>query len=88
MVTPETLMRQAGMTAETWMCEANRMADTLEITDETAKAKLIAAYMIAAALDQLTMTYRDVEEARTGAYIYVEEAKTKAYREVEEEKLS
>ncbi|CAA0113351.1 Uncharacterised protein [BD1-7 clade bacterium] len=62
MTDAETLMRQAGMTAEEWLRRAERAVDGMEISDD-AKATIIAAFIQAAAQDQHTMTIRSLAEA-------------------------
>jgi hypothetical protein len=60
----ETLMRQGGMTAEVWMVAGKRFVEEhfAEYPLE-ARATLIAAYVTAAAGDQLGMYVRGLAEA-------------------------
>ncbi len=57
----ETLMRQAGYTANEWLEQAKEAVADLKMSDE-AKAQIIAAFIQAAAQDQHTMTIRDLAE--------------------------
>jgi len=57
----ETLMKQAGMTAETWLHQAQKAVEGMEMSDE-GKAQIIAAFIRAAAQDQHTMTIRTLAE--------------------------
>lgn len=61
MLDPEALMRQAGMTAATWLDQAQEAVEGMEISDE-GKAQIISAFMRAAAQDQHTMTIRNLAE--------------------------
>ena len=64
----ETLMRQAGYTAEVWLKQALTATDE-EFEDEKARAIVIAAFLNAAAQDQHTMTtLRISEEERTADF--------------------
>ena len=59
--TAETLMDQAGDTAASWLRQATSAISELELTGD-AKATVIAAFMLAAAQDQHTMTIRTLAE--------------------------
>ncbi|WP_105215373.1 hypothetical protein [Pseudoalteromonas sp. T1lg22] len=61
MVDAETLMKQAGMTADTWLTQAIEATEHLPISEES-RAMIIAAYIQAAAQDQHTMTIRALAE--------------------------
>lgn len=61
MIEPETLMRQAGMTAQVWLNQAREAVEDMRMSDE-AKAQIIAAFIRAAAQDQHTMTIRFLAE--------------------------
>ena len=61
MVKAETLMKQAGLTAETWLHQANEAVNGMNISDD-AKAQIIAAFLRAAAQDQHTMTIQALAE--------------------------
>lgn len=58
------VMKQAGMTAHDWMMEAHRFVDErfAEYPPE-ARATLIAAYVNAAAGDEIAMSLRGLAEA-------------------------
>ena len=62
----ETIMRQAGHTAEYWADRAFKYADANigGLTLKHEKIPFVAAFMVAAALDQLAMTYRDLNRKR------------------------
>ena len=66
MLDAETLMRQAGYTAGDWLSQAETAIENMHlyIKDENAKARIISAFMLSAAIDQLTMTYRSCEEEK------------------------
>ncbi len=61
MVQAETLMKQAGYTAEVWLKQAQEAVADLKMSGE-AKARIIAAFIQAAAQDQHTMTIRNLAE--------------------------
>ena len=61
MVEAETLMRQAGYTATEWLNQAKEAVSGMDLSDE-AKAKIISAFIQAAAQDQHTMTIRALAE--------------------------
>ncbi|HDM8056901.1 hypothetical protein [Vibrio harveyi] len=61
MVKAETLMRQAGDTAEIWLKQAIDATEHLPVSED-ARATIIAAFIQAAAQDQHTMTVRALAE--------------------------
>ena len=61
MAQAETLMKQAGMTAEVWLNQARDAVEDMKMSDE-GKAQIIAAFIRAAAQDQHTMTIRHLAE--------------------------
>lgn len=61
MAQAETLMRQAGYTAKEWLEQAKEATSDLNLSDD-AKARVIAAFIQAAAQDQHTMTIRFLAE--------------------------
>lgn len=61
MVGAETLMRQAGMTAKSWLQQAQDAVKDMNMSDDS-KARIIAAFIHAAAKDQHTMTIRALAE--------------------------
>lgn len=63
MLDAETLMRQAGITANEWLNQANEAVKNIDISDDS-KARVIAAFMYAAAQDQHTMTIRNLAEEK------------------------
>ena len=64
MIEANLLMQQAGMTANTWMIEAKRFVeDWFEDYPPSARATLIAAYVNAAAGDEIAMYLRNLTEA-------------------------
>ena len=65
-----TLMRQAGYTAKEWLVQAKEAVADMEISDE-GKARIIAAFMQAAAQDQHTMTIRNLAEEGLLTMLYL-----------------
>ncbi|PKG37486.1 hypothetical protein [Psychromonas sp. Urea-02u-13] len=61
MVSAETLMEQAGETAEAWLRQAITATEHIPVSEE-ARATIIAAFIQAAAQDQHTMTIRALAE--------------------------
>lgn len=61
MVSAETLMEQAGDTAEVWLRQAIQATEHLPVSEE-ARATIIAGFIQAAAQDQHTMTIRALAE--------------------------
>jgi hypothetical protein len=58
------VMKQAGVTAKTWMTEAAKLVEErFAAYPPEAKASLIAAYMAAAAGDEIAMHIRGLVEA-------------------------
>jgi len=62
MAEPETLMKQAGLTTETWLNQAEEAVKHMNISEDS-KVIIIAAFIRTAAQDQHTMTIRFLAEA-------------------------
>lgn len=64
MIEANLLMKQAGMTANSWMMEAKTFVeDWFSEYPPAARATLIAAYVNAAAGDEIAMYLRNLTEA-------------------------
>ena len=64
MLDAEIVMKQAGMTAHDWMLEAREyVEDNFKSYPPEARATLIAAYVQAAAGDEIAMSLRGLTEA-------------------------
>lgn len=62
MTLAETLKKQTGDTASDWLDQAKEAVKDLKVSDDV-KARVIAAFLQAAAQDQHTMTIRTLAES-------------------------